>query len=70
MHGIKVKKLIRIKLYFSAPYLNPERNYQVILAPENRIIDELSGKQLSMEGFRVILEEKYAGTIFEVRAAD
>ena len=52
------------------PYLNPERNYQVILAPENRIIDELSGKQLSMEGFRVILEEKYAGTIFEVRAAD
>ena len=52
------------------PYLNPERNYQVILAPENRIIDELSGKQLSMEGFRVILKEKYAGTIFEVRAAD
>lgn len=50
--------------------LSPERNYQVVLAPGGRIVTELSGSQLSREGFLVVLESKYAGSIYEIRAVD
>jgi alpha-galactosidase len=50
--------------------LSPERNYQVVLAPEGRIVTELSGSQLSEIGFLVVIGENYAGSIYEIRAID
>lgn len=46
--------------------LDPEARYTVLLAPEGKEIAVLTGSQLSSEGFRVDLPEKYDGDIYEI----
>jgi alpha-galactosidase len=50
--------------------LIPEREYQVILAPDNIVLKVLTGRQLSEEGFDVTFTKKYDANIFEIKASD
>ena len=47
--------------------LNPEKKYQILLAPEGSPVATLSGKQLSSDGFEVSFKDYYDGNIFEIR---
>ena len=47
--------------------LDPEKQYQVLLAPEGKIVVTLSGKQLSSEGFNLSFANDFDGSVFEIR---
>lgn len=46
--------------------LNPDREYEVRLAPEGKVLLQVSGKQLMETGFRVEIPQVYEGKIFEI----
>ena len=46
--------------------LDPEKNYEVLLAPEGKKVATLSGKQLSSEGFNVTFATEFDGSVFEI----
>lgn len=48
--------------------LDPEKNYEVLLAPEGTKVTTLSGKQLSIEGFKLSFTNDYDGSVFEIRS--
>ena len=48
-------------------YLDPAKEYQILQAPEDKLITVLTGHQLSTEGFQVAMEKNYDGEVFEIR---
>jgi alpha-galactosidase len=50
--------------------LDPDREYEIKLAPEGYLLFHASGKQLMNEGFPVEIGEAYDGKIFEIGLAD
>jgi len=49
-------------------FLNPSYVYEVRKAPEGKLIKKATGKELSETGFKVSLDKKYDGAIFEIIA--
>ncbi len=47
-------------------YLHPDKTYLVRREISNEIVAELSGKELMQKGFRVKIDNKYDGVLFEV----
>lgn len=47
--------------------LDPAKEYDVLLAPEEESVTTLTGKQLSTEGFKVSFTKDYDGSVFEIR---
>lgn len=47
--------------------LDPEKTYSVILAPDNKIINNFKGALLMKEGFTIALQKEYDGNIYEIR---
>lgn len=47
--------------------LDPDKEYQILKAPEGEKITALTGARLSSEGFRVSLEKEYDSRVFEIR---
>ena len=52
------------------PGLDPSKRYTVFLAPEGKQISDLTGKQLSEDGFNVSFANSYDGNVYEVRIND
>ena len=48
--------------------LDPGKKYQVLTAPEGKLVKLLSGAQLSSEGFSVGFLNDYDGSVFEIRS--
>jgi alpha-galactosidase len=46
--------------------LDPQKTYQVLLAPEGKTVEQLTGSQLSSEGFIVSFMNNYDGSVFEI----
>jgi alpha-galactosidase len=46
--------------------LDPQKTYQVLLAPEGKTVAQLTGSQLSSEGFIVSFMNNYNGSVFEI----
>lgn len=52
------------------PYLLPDKMYQVRKGYKGEIVTTLSGKELANTGFRVTLNERYDGELFEIVMVD
>jgi alpha-galactosidase len=48
-------------------YLDPEREYEVLYGPGEKLIGAWSGRELQEQGFPIVLEKKYDGMLFEIR---
>ena len=51
-------------------YLDSSSNYKIYQAPYGQEVSSMTGKQLLEEGFDVLLNEKYDGGLYEIRASD
>ena len=47
-------------------YLDPEKQYEVKLAPSGEIVKTASGKELQNNGFKVVFEDDFQGELYEV----
>ena len=47
--------------------LDPDRKYQVLIAPEEKEVAVLTGRQLNSQGFRISFDKSYDARIFEIR---
>jgi alpha-galactosidase len=52
------------------PGLEPSKSYAIFLAPEGKQISDLTGKQLSEEGFNVSFANSHDGNVYEIRIND
>jgi alpha-galactosidase len=48
-------------------YLDPETVYTILSVPEGEQVANMNGKELAEEGFKVKLQNKWEGELFEVR---
>jgi alpha-galactosidase len=49
-------------------FVDPAATYQVKMAPDGRLVQKMSGKELQDKGFKVELNGKYDGALFEIEA--
>ena len=49
--------------------LNPDARYDVLCGPDRRKVATLTGKELEEKGFRVQLEQRVDGELFEITKA-
>jgi len=47
--------------------LDPDKQYQILSAPEGTEVGRLSGRELSSVGFSLTLTDNYDGRLFEIR---
>lgn len=50
-------------------YLDPEKVYEISLAPEGEIVERETGKELQEKGFKVVFEDDFQGELYEVKVA-
>jgi len=48
------------------PYLNASTMYTIKQAPTGKVVAEMTGAQLSQKGFKVTLNERYQGMLYEI----
>ncbi len=56
----EVERFVRVQL------LDPSANYRILRAPEGIEIGRMTGKELEDKGFKVKLNQKYDGSLFEI----
>jgi len=52
--------------WITVKYLDPEKQYEVKLAPSGKIVKTASGKELQNNGFKIVFEDDFQGELYEV----